>query len=806
MKKYLITKTKFFDYSDYNVINDFQKVLYEIGRHYMLHDKHAKIFYDAEASGLDPYLAEMLLSGFVINDCAFVVLPDMLDGMNSIMHRWKECTLIGHNIKYDHKLLKVAYPDTYETYNFYDTEIADRRIYQGLGISAKNIKGLYFNLNAVTQRYCPDVTRSSKDIRKQFIGVKRKHYAPTKEQVDYLFDDVIHLPAIVKEQVAKLKKADKLKFFLDVEMPLIEVLSDMEVYGGFDFDVEKWKQNIEVKEKAAYEAELSLDKEFKRLRDTLLSSEERKPITGGIYDMSRTKLVDVSLDLFGQPKKLASKFKAKKPININWGSDLQIKKLFAHLRLPLPCENGYFIPVIFNNEIDLALDGVNKKNYAIEKENVKVLKGLTLSKLQDALSNGVIFDIKLTVGIPKMKAMLKMISDHPAKDFIGYLETYSESTTKVKNYGQNYIDKIHSVTGKIHTIYRQCHAITGRLQSGGGKNDPHKINSQNIPRDNMYRTCFHGGEDYNVVTCDLSGAETVIMADKAHDMVLYDLAIKKDDIHSPVAQTCWRNVHLFRAGTYSMFWSNSKEFWEKKESFSEVYVTPKGLEDYNKSKELIITKIINKLLRTDFKAITFGTVYGMYAKKCANQLNISIEEGQIIIDTIKRMIPATFEMVENNVIFGMGIKSYNGWQRHGKGYVILNNYSNNTVFLPPIYNLRKYKIEPEFRDIKEWEGVCRNAPIQGTQADMLKLAMVRLYKYIKDKELDAFIMIQVHDELVVKYNKKYKDTKFEYNNKQLSFAEIVQHHMIDAANEFLSDPEKFISMKADYEDTITWVK
>ena len=50
----------------------------------------------------------------------------------------------------------------------------------------------------------------------------------------------------------------------------------------------------------------------------------------------------------------------------------------------------------------------------------------------------------------------------------------------------------------------------------------------------------------DILTIDLSGAEVVIMADKAKVQVLYNMAIVNNDAHSPVAQECWRNIGKHR--------------------------------------------------------------------------------------------------------------------------------------------------------------------------------------------------------------------------------------------------------------------
>ena len=134
-----------------------------------------------------------------------------------------------------------------------------------------------------------------------------------------------------------------------------------------------------------------------------------------------------------------------------------------------------------------------------------------------------------------------------------------------------------------------------------------------------------------------------------------------------------------------------------------------------------------------------GVVYGLFAKKAGKTLNISTEEGQIVINTIKREIPKTIKMVENQSAFA---EKY--------GYVIHNNRTNSRRWFPILIKQLKKEVDKDshFIEISEALSAARNSTIQGTQADFVKEASVKLQYYYWKNNIDADILSWVHDEIV----------------------------------------------------------
>ena len=336
--------------------------------------------------------------------------------------------------------------------------------------------------------------------------------------------------------------------------------------------------------------------------------------------------------------------------------------------------------------------------------------------------------------------------DNKAKHLLDLLVDYRHQDHNISSFGYNFLDNINPVTGRLHSIYRTDRAETGRFQSGDSDNG--FFNSQNIPKEKDYRTPFHR-KGYTITTCDLSGAEVTIMCDKANDRKLYEWAVINDDAHSPIATACWRNVYLFRAGMRQGLWTTSNGFFQLRDNPMIYEVLTNSSDDEVKRLLLLFTTFVidkknNKDMRTQFKSMTFGTVYGMYPKKGGKTLNIPQIEAEVVITTIKRAIPDTFKYVEGNIEFALE-----------NGYIHLDDRTNSRVLFPDVIKMLREGGELTHTQRSAVDGAARNYPIQGTQASMVKEAMVEIYLYFKHHKIDASIINMVHDELVVRQLPEY---------------------------------------------------
>ncbi len=149
--------------------------------------------------------------------------------------------------------------------------------------------------------------------------------------------------------------------------------------------------------------------------------------------------------------------------------------------------------------------------------------------------------------------------------------------------------------------------------------------------------------------------------------------------------------------------------------------------------------------RRNAKAINFGLIYGMSPFGLAKQLNISRSEAKTYVDTYFARYPGVQEYMDRT-----------REQAKTQGYV--ETLFGRRLYLPDI-NARN----PQRRKYAERTAI--NAPMQGTAADIIKKAMLDVHHYLQEVQIDARMIMQVHDELVFEIKEELLQT-FSQNIKQ----------------------------------------
>lgn len=176
---------------------------------------------------------------------------------------------------------------------------------------------------------------------------------------------------------------------------------------------------------------------------------------------------------------------------------------------------------------------------------------------------------------------------------------------------------------------------------------------------------------------------------------------------------------------------------------------------------------VTPLMRSRAKAVNFGIVYGISDFGLAEDLGISRKEAQEYIDNYFRKYPKVRDYTREIIK-----------KARLQGYV--TTILNRRRYLPDIYsknfNIRSFA-----------ERTAINTPIQGSAADIIKAAMIRVYRRLKNNGLSAKMILQVHDELI-----------FDVPDKEIEPAKaIIKKEMEEVF------PLK-VPLKVDFKSGLTW--
>ncbi len=138
---------------------------------------------------------------------------------------------------------------------------------------------------------------------------------------------------------------------------------------------------------------------------------------------------------------------------------------------------------------------------------------------------------------------------------------------------------------------------------------------------------------------------------------------------------------------------------------------------------------VTSRLRSSAKAINFGIMYGKGAYSLAKDIGVSVKEADAFLKNYLAAFPKVSGYMDKTIADAKAV-----------GYV-------STLFgrrraLPELAS-------SNFNVRSSGERMARNTPIQGTAADVIKLAMVRVWKRLRDEKMESRLILTVHDELIV---------------------------------------------------------
>ncbi|MEM9218569.1 MAG: DNA polymerase I [Cyanobacteria bacterium P01_F01_bin.150] len=285
----------------------------------------------------------------------------------------------------------------------------------------------------------------------------------------------------------------------------------------------------------------------------------------------------------------------------------------------------------------------------------------------------------------------KLQGDHPVIDSIMEHRTLA----KLKS---TYVDALPALirpdTQRVHTDFNQALTSTGRLSSSNP-------NLQNIPIRTEFsrqiRKAFIPEPGWVLVAADYSQIELRIVAHLSEEPVLIDAYTNGDDVHT----------------------LTSRLLFEKDD------ISPDE--------------------RRIGKTINFGVIYGMGASRFARSTGVSRKEAQVFIDRFNARYPKVFgylQRMQREAIANGYVTTLQGRRRYFK-------FTNSTLKSlhgtnPDDIDLSSIKSPGQY-DAGQMRAAA-NAPIQGSSADIIKIAMIQLHEQLQDYQ--ARLLLQVHDELI----------------------------------------------------------
>ena len=543
--------------------------------------QQTQVCFDTETTSLNALEAELVGIAFswTAGQGYYLALPEDRNEVEELLAPFNvffehpEIEKIGHNLKYDLKVLRnygivVQAP-------FFDTMVAHYLVNPDMRHNMDILAETYLN-------YSPQPITD-------LIGKKGKNQGsmrdvPLEQQTEYAVEDADITLQLKQHFEKEMAAADTLSLYKKVELPLVEVLTDMECEG------------------------INLDTDFLGELSKGLSSDVQK-LEKAIFEAA------------GETFNLAS-----------------------------PKQLG---PILF------------EKLKLVDKP--KKTKTGQYSTAEDVLSY--------------------LAKDHPiVSDILDW-----RSLQKLQN---TYVDalpkEINPKTGRVHTIYNQAVAATGRLSS----NNP---NLQNIPirteRGQQVRKAFiPRDENHVLMAADYSQIELRIIAALSKDEGMVSAFQNNEDIHAATA--------------------------------AKVFGVP--LEEVTREQ------------RSNAKTVNFGIIYGVSAFGLSQQTNLNRAESKELIETYYATYPKLRAYIQDQIDFA---------RDHG--------------YVATVLGRRRY-----LKDINSQNAIVRgaaernavNAPIQGSAADIIKLAMIAIQKRLRQEKWNSKMLLQVHDELVFDVPKSEVDT------------------------------------------------
>lgn len=647
---------------------------------------------DTETEGLEVYTKKLKSIQLGCFDFQIVIDTLTISPSNYKEYLESDRLFIGWNLKFD---LKFLYHQGIVPKRVWDGYLAEKLLWQGYppgvhSMSLKTAGETYLGIEL------------DKSVRGKIIWA-----GLTTDVIVYSANDVKYLEQIMDKQKEALKNKGLLKA-IDYENSFVIPLAYCE-YCGVKLDINKWREKMHKDAERASAALNACNKwvtdfyeAHKSSRDFYIEEDfvfEREVEEGAWKDFTPTG----KYEIIGPPKYCTALDE----------SHYVTKRIKLH-----------FPYITINYEGDL-FEGYDTSpkcciNWNSAKQLIPFFKMFGIDvKVDDREKGGK----KDSIDAKTLKPQKDKCSLIPL-----YLE-YKEAVKVTSTYGENFLDQINPISGRIHTNFNQLGTDTGRLSSGGKDKSTKTsyVNLQNLPADAETRECFVAEPHNRWISIDYSGEESFLMASIANDKAMLNELINGDkDLHTLTAKIVFSDIIPFDTPT-------------------------------------AVVKDKYKKYRKAAKGYEFAFNYNGNA------------------DTIKRNFGLTSE--EADRIYNAYMSGFNGlkkyqefkhkdWQE--KGYILISTITGHKAFIYDYVEMqadKKWMKELDWEYYREMKKECptsdtvqrvkhffkrksavdkqsSNYEIQGTGALIFKLASVYFFNWLRKNNLlfKVKLCIPVHDE------------------------------------------------------------
>lgn len=341
-------------------------------------------------------------------------------------------------------------------------------------------------------------------------------------------------------------------------------------------------------------------------------------------------------------------------------------------------------------------------------------------------------------------------------DMIEHLGKKHDWAAKLRDYNKlikinsAYIDRFvdGNENGRYYWYFRQHGTTSGRFSSDCQQMprvlEPGEVSDLVLKYNNILRSFLKAEDGRKLIICDQSSLEPRVFASVSNDPNLINVFLNNEDLYSRVA------IQAFKL---------------------------KGLSA--KKKDPNFVKTMRPELRQRAKGIALAIPYGAGAWQISKSLDIDIREAQKLIDGYLEGFPELAKWMSDTHLrvqaFGF-IKNKTGRIRHlDRVKAIYEKFEDNLLH-PQAFKMMKgmcksieqtNKLMQLRMEYKNGLNNSKNFQIQSLAASIMNRSAIAIHKEFKERGLDAYIMLQIHDEFVVNAKEEIAE----------EVSKIVKHHM-----------------------------